>query len=253
MKSHLYLPAFLLALLLTGCQSPQPAAGGSGAASSSTSTKPDSTQSPSTTASETQKPPPPVPDELKNDAFHWYGLSLEKPMEIEVALQGGVTYTGYQTVRLKSVENGKAIYDIERTGDLGSQIGQDTVSLEKGGLYTVSSTRLGKTRNIEMPAKLEPGATWKNTGKLESNDGRKLEQDITYRVIGPAKVTTKAGAQDAMLIKASGNIKGDKLLRMESSMWYVKDKGLVKSVFTLRDVKHPKEKPQVITFQEVKP
>ena len=64
---------------------------------------------------------------------------------------------------------------------------------------------------------------------------------------------TKAGRQSALQLKQSGFLKfGKTKYRMDSDLFYVKDKGLVKSVATMWDTTKPKEKPRVITIQETK-
>jgi len=236
------------ALALIGCQ------GGSATLTTSSGTL-DAGQAKNDAAVKTPTPPPApasVPDELKSDAYHYYGLANENPMKVKIS--GPREASGTQQFHLKSVEGGKATFEMERTGALADQFGTETVSLEKDGIYTIASTQVnGALHNIELPANLPVGATWKNSDTLKQTNGETIEQNVAFKVVGPEEVTTEAGKQQALLITASGTMKlGSQTFRMNSRMWYVKDRGLVKSVFNMVNGKDPKAKPQVITIQETK-
>jgi len=231
--------ALAFALVLLGCQGGTPATG----------------DGPVGSPPAKQASPPAVPLDLQTEAYHWYGLANEKPISFDVSVKDSVSYHGTQTVHLKSTENGKAVYEIERTGGLGDQLGTDTVSLEKKGIFVTQSTMYtSDAPNLDMPANVAVGAKWPNKGKLTMKTGQHFEQDMNFEVIGERQVTTKVGAQTALLIVATGNLKIDQAkYRMESSQWYVKDKGLVKSEIKMLALGNPKAKPQVITIQETKP
>ncbi|HVT13372.1 MAG TPA: hypothetical protein VHE55_13985 [Fimbriimonadaceae bacterium] len=236
MKSKHYIAIGISLLVLVGCQS--------------ASVPPGSGQS---------QPPPVVPDSLKNDAYHWYGLANDKPMKIKMTSSAGKSFTGTQTFKLVSVADGKAIFEIDRDGDLGDTLGNETLSLEPDGVYTIKSTQIeGDIHNLELPAVLKPGTTFKNKGKdmkMRSKSGstEDVGQDENFKVVGPSKVTTEAGTQDALLVTSTGSMSmGGTTYRIDASIWYVKDKGIVKSVFDMKDVKDPKAPKQEITIQETK-
>jgi hypothetical protein len=246
MKSKVLVLLLLSLLLVAGCQN-QPVSDGNGkpiATSGTAGTDAGNTQ----TDSGKDKLPAAVPDELKTEAYHWYGLGNFKPMKIVIEISGQPSKSGEQVVRLTDVKDGKATFEIDRPGDLGTE----TISLEKDGVYTVGSTLIqGKTRNLEMPANVPPGATWKNTGKVQMT--QELDQNLSIEVVGIADVDTKAGKQSALHIKQTGTLKfNGTTYRMDSDLYYVKDKGLVKSVAMMRDLAKPNSKAQIITIQETK-
>jgi hypothetical protein len=238
--------ALLAACIVAGCQNQTAVsnAGKEGSQGTAGASEPQKLPLPG----EPQKQVPPVPDDLKTEAYHWYGLDNLKSMKIIVEITGKPPQSGEQTVKLTDVKDGKAIYEIERPGELGTE----TISLEKDGIYTIGSTLIqGATRNLELPSDLPPGKTWKNTGKVQMS--QEVEQNLTIKVIGVSDVDTKAGKQSALHVKQTGVLSfGGTKYRMDSDLYYVKDKGLVKSVATLNNVSKPKEKPQVITIQETK-
>ncbi len=258
MKSPYGPVVFTLALLGLGCQSPVSSTGSgqsvtsAAQASGTTAGKPsDPAQSGSPTAAQT--PTPPLPEDLKTSAYHWYGLSNDQTVSIKLT-NGGQSFTGKQTVHLKSVKGGVATFEIERTGDIADKLGTDTISLEKGGIYTVGSTMInGVTRNLEMPADVKPGATWQNTGKVSMTQGE-VVQDLTIKAVEERKVATVRGSETALVVHQSGTmtVNGAKY-RIVSDYWYVQDKGVVKSVATMTNASDPKAKPVSITIQETKP
>ncbi len=249
MKTKLSIAIGISLLVLTGCQS------------GTTVTGSGQSGPPATTPAADQKPAPPpvVPDSLKNDAYHWYGLASDKPMNIKMTSSLGQVVTGTQTFKLVSVADGKAIYEIDRGGDLGNQLGNETLSLEPDGVYTIKSTQIeGDIHNLELPANLKPGTTFKNKGKdmkMKNQSGatEDVGQDENFKVVGPSKVTTEAGTEDALLITSTGSMSmGGTTYRIDASIWYVKDKGIVKSVFDMKDTKDPKAPKREITIQETK-
>lgn len=251
MKSKLLIALGVAILGVAGCQGGTTTSG----VGQSTTPPPDA----SAQKAPPQAPVPVVPENLKNDAYHWYGLANEKPMKVEMLVDGKEMATGTQTVHLTSVADGKAVFDVTRDGTLGDNYGSETLSLEGDGIYTIKSTQImSSVHNLELPAKVAPGVTFKNTGKhikMKGKDGEEqdVSQDETFHVVGPAKVATPVGQQDALLITSSGTMKtATQNFRMETSMWYVKDKGIVKSVVTIKDVAKPKAANQVITIQEAK-
>jgi len=171
-----------------------------------------------------------LPVELKGDAYEYYGLSNEKPVDMEIDVSpGNRILTGSVETNLESVENGKAIFHREATGQLASIYGVQELSLEPGGIFVKSMT-IGKTggHDIEMPANLAPGATWTSTEDLSTGD-QSVKVTSTYKVVGVQKLVTKKGTFDALVITSSGKgILGGRNARMNSKGWYVKGLGNAK-------------------------
>jgi len=245
--------AVLAALALGGCQAGQTTTGSGQSPAPLVSASSPSNSTPKPDESQESQTPPAVPDDLKTDAYHWYGLSNSQPINFEIS-SGNHTYTGSETVHLQSVSNGKAIYEIERTGGLGDRLGTDTVSLQKDGIYVTKSTKLTSDKpTLDMPASVAAGATWHNVGKYTMEGEHTFEQNVTFRVVGEKPLKTAVGAYGALLVSAIGQMTmDDTKYRMESKEWYVKDRGLVKNEISMTALATPKAKPQLITIEETK-
>ncbi|MEA2554282.1 MAG: hypothetical protein QOJ65_2458 [Fimbriimonadaceae bacterium] len=179
-------------------------------------------------------PRPLIDPKLQNDAYHYYGLSRTEPMSLVVAVQGQAPLTGEQTFAYAGVEGGKAKFKVNRTGQL-QKMGDEEIWLDDKGI-TVASTSPGTLEGhpLELPASLTPGTTWKTDYKVTLPTGGS-EDHSTYKVVGPAKVTTKAGTFDALLIESTGDdiLNGTKV-KMNTKSWYVKDRGAVKVVVSYK-------------------
>lgn len=191
-----------------------------------------------------------VPAELQNEAYHWYGLDNQKPTEMTVKFPDGQKFEGEQTVKLDSVEDGKATFTIDRTEGLETVFGDEKLSLEKDGIFTVSSTKLkGNPRSIELPAGVKVGTTWKSSSKLETSDDKAMAQNQTYTAKGIVPVKTASGTEQALKVVCVGTAKIDgTAFTMETRSWYVRDKGLVKAEISMTK-KGPNAKPQTITIE----
>ena len=188
---------------------------------------------PSVSGSEPSAPTVPLsslPDELKHEAFEYYGLGNDQPMDLERTIVGQPdTVTGSQSFRLKEVKDGKALFTVVRTGGFAS-VGDSDLSLELDGIYAMSSTIGTITpHQLELPAKLGVGAKWDAETKLEQGGGITLEHKSVNKVVGMQKVTTPAGTYDALLIESSGpaKIQGE-AKEMRTKAWFVKGLGAVK-------------------------
>ena len=175
-----------------------------------------------------------LPADLKNEAYAYYGLGMTKPLVMEVTSsnQSGIQ-TGTQEAKLISVEDGKATYEIERTGNLGDLLGGMTVTLERDGIYVKSSTiaKVGK-RDLELPNNLTPGSTWESSTTVDQ-PGKQLNVVNSFKVVGVQPLKTKAGSYQALLITStgSGTVNGQNV-KMQTKSWYVKDRGAVKAVLS---------------------
>ncbi|MFZ4508438.1 MAG: hypothetical protein ACOYON_12160 [Fimbriimonas sp.] len=201
----------------------------------------------------TEEPPKVVdlPNDLKHDAFDYYGIGLSEPIDMEVTsnTQTAVV-TGSQTTTLKEIKDGKAVFLVERTGGL-STLGTNELTLEKDGIYVKSSSiaKVGE-RELEMPAGLQPGKTWSTTTEL-SSDSRSMKVKSTFVVKAIEKVTTKKATYDnALLIVSTGKGTQDgSNVSITTKSWFVRGRGNVKAVI----VRTPGTgKPETLTIQETK-
>lgn len=261
MKRLTILSLLLSLIVLSGCQPSGP----SSASGSTTGTSTDGssttgtaeTTAGATTGGET-KPSATVtvPDDLKNDAYHWLGLGNSTPIKYTLTA-GSIKMSGSQTTTAKSASDGKVLFSIERDGELNSALGNEEWSLEKDGVYAVSNTKVTTpVRELQAPAVLTPGKTWTvdSKAKMDSNGvSQDVAQNLRFKVVGPTSVTTPVGKQDALLVTATGTLKlGEESNRVEASFWYVKDKGMVKNVLKRSSATDKKAPPTVVTIEEAK-
>src|SRR5690242_7379437 len=115
MKPRLVLFLVVIGFALAGCQS-QP-----GQASSGKPVEASTTGNGTTGGKEQETAPPVVPEDLKSEAYHWYGLSNLNPTKIEIDMSGQPQSKGDQTIKLVSAKDGKVRFDIERPGPLGTE------------------------------------------------------------------------------------------------------------------------------------
>lgn len=190
-----------------------------------------------------------LPAELKNDAYAYYGLGRTSPMTLKVKA-GETESVGSQSVKFVEMADGKATFVI-KNGDALSAMGDNTVTLEAGGIKVLSSDR-AKTNpdEWELPSGLTPGKSWKTTSELNTGtDSVKIT--LTNKVVGMEKVKTDvAEYTDALFITASGGgERNGKKLKMETKSWFVKDRGAVKvEITTTMD----EGKSEVVTLEESK-
>jgi hypothetical protein len=199
------------------------------------------------------KPPSPseIPSELKHSGFEYYGLAMDKPMMLQFIQPSGAIQTGEQTSILKELKDGTAIYEIQRTGGIGAQMGNNEIRLEKDGIYVHSSSiaKVGD-RDLEMPADVSPGKTWTTKTKIEQPTNS-MEVTMNFKSEGIEKVKTPAGEYDALLVTGNGKgtINGQNV-RMETRGWYVKGRGNVRTEMTTIDSKGAR---QSLRIEETKP
>jgi hypothetical protein len=181
-----------------------------------------------------------VPANLKTAAYDYFGCGNESVMDVELRVKGMPTKTGGMTMKLEKIENGAATYAIERTGAIADDLGNEKAVVEPSGIYSTenSNATITPDKNLVLPSDLTPGKTWPSKTKVVRNDGQELEEQSTFKVVGEQSVTTKIGAQKALLVTSSGtaNVKmpgGPKKAKYETKSWYVKGRGAVKVVITL--------------------
>lgn len=173
-----------------------------------------------------------IDESLRHDGFLYSGLGSDKPVRYRLVRQeGAAPETGEQVSKLKESQDGRAVYTVERTGGL-SVLGTDELLVDSKGVYTTKSS-LGEmdSKNLELPAKVEPGATWKERHTLTQPSGEKVTIESSYKVVGTEKVRTELGTFDALLVTAKGPVEvGSQKMTLSAKTWYVKEKGPVKLV-----------------------
>jgi hypothetical protein len=171
-------------------------------------------------------------------------------MELTMSSSPGKIITGSQTITLKEIKGGKAVYNVDRSGGL-ADLGTEEWTVDKDGLYTTKSSmmELGD-KAMELPAKPTPGMTWKVHTKVDRPE-IKMDMSITFRIVGKQKVHTKGGEFDnALLVEQDGTgTLQEKKVRTVSQNWYVKGLGLVKA--NMKTIPST-GKPQTLEIQETK-
>lgn len=175
-----------------------------------------------------------VPENLKGDAFVYYGLSNLTPrkLKIEVTGENQQTLTGTQTISLKETRKGFPVFLIGRTDSL-TVLGTQEVQVEKDGIYSVASSvaKVG-THDLEMPNDLSPGHQWTVHTEVDSEKA-KMVNDSTFRVEGIQKIKTPVAEREALLISSTGEGSlGNQKMKTTTQSWYVKNVGEVKTVIT---------------------
>jgi len=197
-----------------------------------------------------------IPMELKTDGYEYYGLGNSATMKMELR-QGSEKsgLVGTQTITFKEMKDGAPIFTMEH-GDGLAGLGSQELRVEKDGIYTVAST-LAKVgaHDLEIPAKLDPGVTWKSHEEVDKDNSNTIEDDV-YKVVGVQKVKTSVGQYDALLITSAGeskttggNSKAISSSKIHSEGWYVKGRGLVRLTIHSTD---PKGKESDLSIEEVK-
>lgn len=217
---------FFLPLLVIGCQGLTPPA-----TSTAGGVKPDPV---SDTAPPKQAEA--MPDSLKHEGYRYYGLSSSAPINLQVTgttLDG--VMTGSQTKKFKAMNGPSAVFTIDRTGKLVETIGgQQEVEVRPDGIYatTVQGEKV-EPPQLELPAVLTAGKTWKVNSSFNSTGG-KIDMKADFKVLKQEKIKTKAGVFDAWRIQSSGQYttSGQKM-NVKIDTWYVDGMGEVKMVMAV--------------------
>lgn len=247
MKVHY--PLILASLLLFGCSpkanEPSTAPGKTGEVSGKT---PEATPPVATPAD--------VPSSAKTDAFEYYGLGSTESMDVEMKAPDQPTRSGGVSVAFEKIEDGKAYFNVTRTGAIADVLGNNQGYADATGVY-MTGTSIGKItpdKFLALPAGLTPGKTWTMKNKIEANSGQTIEEDSTYKVEGERDVKTKSGVQKALLVTSTGTAtvtmggtpRKDKY---ETKSWYVKGVGPVRFEIVLTE---PGKAPRTIVVTQEK-
>jgi hypothetical protein len=245
MKPSSLIAAALALAFLAGCDTKSnPTAGSSDiiATKQADATKTDAPVAPTTTTPPATPEKPALdrgklPKELESDAYHYFGLNLEKSLNVQITnSKTGVISTGSESVKLTDVKNGVATFDQTSTGGLADQVGTETVELRKDGVYLVHSDKIdvGKPQ-LALPVGLTAGKSWKVDSSMQAGD-RHLRQQVTYTVVGEQSVTSGGKSITALFVSGKGTVTGldgKKTQAMTDNQWYAKDMGLVKEIETV--------------------
>jgi hypothetical protein len=224
------LSLFALILILGGCVQKPPDAktdltnGSSAPGTQGAESKP----------GESAKSDPPalaVPEDLKHEAYEYFGLGNPDPVVMSVVGGPNGALTNTQTLTLESVKGGEAVYLVR--SDLLPDAMEYTV--RKDGVYGRQIVEgLNAVPQLQLPADPKPGKTW-TTSERGVVQGKKLTVTTTNKIVGLRAVKTKRGNLSALLVVADGSmVLGTDKSTVSSKMWLVKGIGAVRNEFTKR-------------------
>ena len=216
-----------------------------------TAPKPDTKVATADSPKEPTAPSDPVPADIKTEGYEYSGVGHTGAIDMELTMSTTKdVITGSQTVALKEVKDGKAVYSIDRTGGLAS-LGTEEWTLSKEGVFTSKSSMMDVgDKAMELPAVPKPGMTWKVHTKSDQPTV-KMDMNITFKIVGKQSISTKGGKfDDALLVEQDGvGTLQSKKVRTVSQNWYVKGLGLVKANMKTTN---PDGKTESLTIQETK-
>jgi hypothetical protein len=192
-----------------------------------------------------------IPEKLKHQAFRYLGLGATEPVNFKLTMTGAAeARSGGQVAKLIRLDENEAIFRVERTGEIGESLGTDELAVRPDGVYGIkTSVGTMSGERLELPANLTPGAKWKSSTTLTTNDGQRIQLTIDNVVLPARKVTTPAGTFEAIVVQGTGNgdFNGEKrTLKTES--FYVLDKGMAKMKLT---TEAKGQAPSSITIERV--
>lgn len=192
-----------------------------------------------------------MPEELKTDAFYYYGLSNDKPIPMKVTQPGQDATVSTVSVRVVSVSQDEVKFTVDRTGVLAGALGSQDLVLKKDGLYTVAvNGEARKKPTLELPSQLSPGKAWNSDETINSTQGP-LRMISQQKVAGIEKIKTDVGEFEAIRIETTGTMElGGKKSSSTASLWLVKGLGLVKMTGKTKDASG---KEQTMILEVTKP
>ncbi len=216
-KQSLFL---LVPLAIFGCQ-PQ------------TAVRPTAVPAPGTTTSTTEPAPQKIsiPDEVRTEGFSYYGIDRKEPLKVELVAADSPAKKGAIEFTLLEAKDGRLVFEQSYTGDISSSLGGTSkLFADKTGIY--GTAMLGATFDepqLEMPAKVAAGTTWKMAKPVKADSF--TINGMTNRIIGFESVTVPLGTFEALKMESAaslvqGTVKSTAVL----TAWLVKDVGMVKLV-----------------------
>lgn len=188
-----------------------------------TSSEPDKSAPPSTPATPTLAE---VPAVLKHEGYEWYGLGNEKGIKLKLT-QDKTVQTGDQKFVVDKIEGNTVHFKQVWGGDL-SYYGEARYVLDEKG---IAGTEAQGTKvdppQLELPAKVTPGYSWKTPGKLEMQGGSISNLAATIVGIKPLKVAGRS--IQALLVRRTSTIDvTGKPQKMTVAEYYEKGVGVVR-------------------------
>jgi hypothetical protein len=179
-------------------------------------------------------------ENLRHDAFEYYGLGNEKSLDVELKADGQAAKTGGVSTQLDAIADGKATFKVVRSGAIAETLGDNTVEVDATGVY-LTGTSIGTIepeRFVALPADLSPGKTWNLKTKIIHNAGQEIEEDSVYKVEGLRDVKTKKGVQKALLVTSTGTANVTVAGKVQKNAyltksWYVKGVGPIRFEISL--------------------
>lgn len=175
--------------------------------------------------------PSTIPDNLKHEAFHYYGLDAAQEMTYDFDYNGSIRQ-GTQKATFLGMKDGKAEFKIERTDAL-TIMGTDKIEVAEDGLYLTELKQQPLEKAvIALPAKVEIGASWPVDQKLLNTDGNDVLSKAVQKVVGQEKIKTPAGEFDCIVVTMEGTLtiqdEKKKETPVSGKAWYAAGVGTVK-------------------------
>lgn len=187
-----------------------------------------------------------LPAEVKHEGFEYYGLGNTKPIDMELTAPKIAVQTGGFSAELEKIEGSTAEFKVLRTGALAETLGNDTMMVDKTGIYLIGTSigKISPEKSMAMPAAPTPGKTWSVKNKIIRNNGQEMVEESTYKIEGVRDLKTKKGTEKALLVTSTGTAtvtNAGKTVKSShtSKYWYVKGVGTVQVEMTLKTPGEP--------------
>jgi|GEM_PF-1324360 len=177
---------------------------------------------------------PSVPDFLKHDGYHYYGLGVPGKLVYTFTQDKQAPVEVSQKITLKSVDaEKKAVFEILREGFPGGNV-TDTVEATPEGVFSVSTSQgVFKKPSRELPQKLSPGYTWDINAELEQAGTTQMKIQAQQKVQPTEKIKVAAGEFECIPVALSGTFSGQGVeAKIVGKTWYAKGVGMVKQEVT---------------------
>lgn len=228
MKYGRHLIFLLAAAALAGCgSSPTPAA------SEPKETTPAAKGPAEPAEPKTEAPKPTldsIPAGLKHDGFAYYGLGNPKPLKMKL-MRAGTTVSGEQAFTLETVDKDSAVFKQEWTGNLPAA--DSKVKVTDKGIFGIEAR--GSTINppqMELPASIKPGFTWKSDAKI-TVDGSTISGS-SAKIVGIKAVKVGGKTIQALAVQRTSKVTtGGVTQNMATTEYYQKGVGAVKLEVTM--------------------
>lgn len=219
----------------------------SGATTGTTGTTPTGTTEPAKTDTPASASRESIPSELKHEGYDYYGLGSDKKINMVSEQKGSPDLTGTTEFQFVELKDGKAKFKQVFGGDLTSQFPSSDLVVDKDGVYSVNlgQSELDKPQ-MELPAKVSAGKTWKLDKPIET--GGTTITKFDSRIVGPESINVPLGTFDAMKVTADVEMKtGADKRTAKMTAWYAKGVGTVKLSMVFFDGKTTTERTLLAT------